>query len=84
MDSVGVVGSALLVDLVSDLVRLSVAVQVLNALLLPLVLGLLVALAVKALPPRQRLRGAYLWVVLAVVVLTSGLGVYGGLAKLWH
>lgn len=80
--SVGVVGGALIVALVPNLVALSVGVEVMNALLLPLVLGFLVALAVKALPPEHRLRGWYFWVVLGVVTLTSALGVYGGLSSL--
>ena len=53
-----------------------------NALMLPLVLGFLVALAIKALPPEHRLRGGYLKLVVAVVALTSALGVYGGLSVL--
>ncbi len=80
--TVGVVGGALIVALVPNLVALSVGVEVMNALLLPLVLGFLVALAVKALPPEHRLRGWYLWVVLGVVTLTAGLGVYGALSSL--
>ncbi len=80
--TVGVIGGALVVALVPDLVALSIGVEVMNALLLPLVLGFLVALAVKALPPPHRLRGAYLWVVIGVVALTSALGVYGGLSSL--
>jgi Mn2+/Fe2+ NRAMP family transporter len=80
--SAGVVGGALVVAFVPDLVALSIGVEVMNALLLPLVLGFLVALATKALPAEHRLRGAYFWVVIAVVVLTAGLGVYGGLSSL--
>ncbi len=80
--TLGVVGGALIVALAPNLVALSVGVEVMNALMLPLVLGFLVALAVKALPPEHRLRGWYLWVVAGVVVLTSTLGVYGGLSGL--
>ncbi len=80
--SVGVIGGALVVAFVPDLVALSIGVEVMNALMLPLVLGFLVALAAKALPPEHRLRGTYFWVVVAVVVLTAGLGVYGGLSSL--
>ena len=80
--TLGIVGGALIVALVPDLVALSIAVEVMNALLLPLVLGFLVALAVKALPPEHRLRGAYRWVVIAIVVLTTALGVYSGLSGL--
>ncbi len=76
----GVVGGALLVSVVPNLVALSIGVEVMNALMLPLVLGFLVALAIKALPPEHRLRGGYLGVVLAVSLLTAGLGVYGGLS----
>lgn len=79
----GVIGGALVVAFVPDLVALSIGVEVMNALMLPLVLGFLVALATKALPPEHRLRGAYFWVVLVVVALTAGLGVYGGLSSLF-
>jgi len=81
--SAGVVGGAALVAVAPDLVSLSVRVEVMNALLLPLVLGFLVALAVIALPERHRLRGVYLWVVVAVSVLTTGLGVYSALSGGW-
>jgi NRAMP (natural resistance-associated macrophage protein)-like metal ion transporter len=73
-----VFGGCVLVGLWPDLVSLNVAVQVMNALLLPLVLGFLVALACRALPAGQRLRGAYLWVVLGVAAATCALGVFGG------
>ncbi|WP_276967008.1 NRAMP family divalent metal transporter [Metallibacterium scheffleri] len=81
--SVGVIGGALVVALVPNLVALAVGVEVMNALMLPLVLGLLVALAMRALPPAHRLRGVYAVVVITVVVLTSLLGVYGGLSTLF-
>ena len=74
-----IVVGAVLVGLWPNLVSLNVGVQVMNALLLPLVLGLLVALAVRALPPAHRLRGAYLWVVVLVALVTCALGVFGGL-----
>jgi Mn2+/Fe2+ NRAMP family transporter len=62
-----------------NLVALSVDVQVMNALLLPLVLGFLIALAITALPPAYRLRGWYKYVVIVVAALTTALGVFGGL-----
>jgi hypothetical protein len=62
-----------------NLVALSVDVQVMNALLLPLVLGFLIALAIHALPPRHCLRGSYKWVVIGVAALTTALGVFGAL-----
>jgi hypothetical protein len=51
-----------------------------NALLLPVVLGFLVALARMALPKEVRLRGWYFWLVIAVATLTCLLGVFGGLS----
>ena len=79
-----VIGGALLVGFVPDLVSLNVDVQVMNALLLPLVLGFLVMLAVRALPPEARLRGIYLWCVVGVVTVTSALGVWGGIGGLFQ
>ena len=73
-----VVLCAILVGIWPDLVSLNVGVQIMNALLLPFVLGFLIALAVRALPPEYRLRGWYLWVVTIVVGLTTLLGVFGG------
>ncbi len=75
-----IVAGAALIAVSPDLVALNVDVQVMNALLLPLVLFFLVALAVRALPPGLRLQGAYLWVVVVVLTLTTVFGVYGGLA----
>ena len=62
-----------------DLVRLSVAVQVMNALLLPIVLGFLFMLARRALPAPFRLSGAYAWIVASTLVITAGFGLYAGL-----
>jgi NRAMP (natural resistance-associated macrophage protein)-like metal ion transporter len=74
-----VVGGAAIVALWPNLVALSVDVQVMNALLLPLVLGFLIALAIHALPPKHRLRGPYKWVVIGVASVTTALGVFGAL-----
>jgi hypothetical protein len=63
---------------VSDLVWLNIVAQVANAFLLPLVIGLLVALAAKVLPEPVRLRGAYLWAVLGITVIVCCLGIVGG------
>jgi len=78
--AVCVVAGAALVAVWPNLVSLNVGVQVMNALLLPLVLGFLIALAVFSLPPDRRLRGWYMWTVIIVSVLTTALGVYGGLS----
>ena len=76
--AVCVVAGAVLVGVWPNLVSLNVGVQVMNALLLPLVLGFLIALAIFALPPERRLRGWYMWVVVVVSALTTALGVFGG------
>ncbi|MBO0678337.1 divalent metal cation transporter [Mycolicibacterium sp. S2-37] len=65
-----------------NLVDLSVGIMVLNALLLPVVLGFLFALACKVLPDNHRLKGGYRVVVGIVLVFTAGLGVYGGITGL--
>ena len=64
-----------------DLVRLSVGVQVMNALLLPVVLGFLFLLA-RRLPQPHRLQGSYAAVVALVILMAAGFGVYAGLAGL--
>jgi Mn2+/Fe2+ NRAMP family transporter len=75
-----VVGGAFVVAVWPDLVALNVGVQVMNALMLPLVLGMLIALSLRALPPAHRLRGVYLWIVMVVAALTSALGVFGAIS----
>jgi len=75
-----VVLGCILVAVYPNLVTLNLGVQVMNALLLPVVIGFLVALAVKALPESVRLKGWYLWVVVLVAGATCVLGVFGGLS----
>jgi Mn2+/Fe2+ NRAMP family transporter len=77
-----VVGSAALVGFARDLVWLNIAAQVLNALLLPLVIGFLVALALTALPASLRPRGLYRWILIGVCAVVIAVGVYGGVAGL--
>ena len=66
-----------------NLVKLSVGVEVMNALLLPIVLGFLFMLSIKALPEPWRLKGRYAWVVGGIVVLTSVVGVYAGIVGIF-
>ncbi len=73
--------AAALVLASTDLVRLAVTIEVANALLLPVVLGLLLALEARALPPRWRTRGPrkYLtWTCCALIIL-FGLAAIPGL-----
>jgi hypothetical protein len=65
-----------------DLVSLSIAAGVLNALLLPVVLGFLYRLARTALPEPLRLRGAYAVVVAVAFLVVSGVGVWAGIGGL--
>ncbi|MDI2593506.1 divalent metal cation transporter [Pseudomonas sp. N3-W] len=73
------IAGALLVASGVNLIRLSIAVGVLNALLIPLILLLLYLLARRVLPPEHRLRGRYAQVVAVIFTLTSVLGLYAGL-----
>jgi len=75
-----VLGATLTVALWRDLIALNIAVQVLNAFMLPVMLGVLIALSATALPPAHRLRGWYLWLVLVVCTLTAAAGVLGGVS----
>lgn len=62
-----------------NLVSLSVAVEVMNALLLPIVLCFLFLLARKALPEPYSLKGTYAWIVGLLIFVTAGFGLYAGL-----
>ena len=75
-----VVGAAGLCGVVPDLVRLNIAAQVLNGFLLPLVFGVLVALAARAPPAEGRLRGWYLGLVILVCAVVCSAGIVGGIA----
>ena len=69
--------SALVVWLAPDLVLLNVAAQVVNALMLPLVVGLLISLSIIALPAARRPRGVYFWLVCTVSALVCVAGLFG-------
>lgn len=68
-------GGAILVLAVPDLIDLSVQVNVMNACLLPIVLGFLLTLERRALPPELRMRGArrVFTYLLAGLVIAFGL-----------
>jgi Mn2+/Fe2+ NRAMP family transporter len=70
-----ILGAALVLASV-DLVSLSVDVEVMNALLLPVVLGFLLVLERKALPPEHRMRGAYRFTCTALCLIVIGFGLY--------
>ncbi|OBI31211.1 NRAMP family divalent metal transporter [Mycobacterium sp. E2238] len=70
-----IVGAVLVLASV-DLVNLAVDVEVMNALLLPIVLGLLLALEAKALPERWRMRGPHKYITWFLCLVVMGFGLY--------
>jgi Mn2+/Fe2+ NRAMP family transporter len=70
-----VFGAVLVLTSSINLVGLAVDVEVMNALLLPIVLGFLLALEAKALPPQWRMRGWHKYTTwfLCLVVMAFGL-----------
>ncbi len=70
-----ILGAALVLSSL-DLVSLAVDVEVMNALLLPIVLGFLLALEAKALPARWRMRGWYRHTTWLLCLLVIGFALY--------
>ncbi len=73
-----VVGAAIVLS-GANLITLSVGVQVMNAMLLPIVLTFLYLLA-RRLPAPYRLSGRYAVLVAIVMIVTVVLGLYAGIA----
>jgi Mn2+/Fe2+ NRAMP family transporter len=69
-------GAALVILHLGNLVNLNVDVEVMNAALLPVVLGFLLALEQRALPPRYRMGGFYRALVWAVSGIVMAFGLY--------
>jgi Mn2+/Fe2+ NRAMP family transporter len=80
--ALAVVSCAVIVASGVNLVSLSVGVQVMNALLLPPVLGFLFLLA-RRLPEPLRLKGPYAAICAAIIAVAAGFGVYSGVAGLF-
>ena len=70
------VGGAALIIFSVNLIQLNIYVHVVNAMLLPIVLGFLLALEAKALPPQWRMRGLYKGLVWTVSGLVMAFGIY--------
>jgi Mn2+/Fe2+ NRAMP family transporter len=79
---IALIAAAVIVASKVNLVMLSVGVQVMNALLLPIVLSFLFLLA-RRLPAPYRLEGAYAAVSGVVIFVTTLFGVYSGIAGIW-
>ncbi len=74
-----IAGGAIVASGVINLVNLSVGVEVMNAMLLPIVLGFLFLLARKALPQEFKLSGKYACFVGVVLGVTAVFGLMGGI-----
>lgn len=70
-----ILGAAIVLASV-DLINLSIDVMVMNALLLPIVLGFLLLLEAKALPPQWRMRGPRRYLTWCLCALVMGFGLY--------
>jgi Mn2+/Fe2+ NRAMP family transporter len=70
------IAGAILVLASADLVSLAVDVEVMNALLLPVVLGFLLVLEATALPARWRMRGLRKYLTWSLCLLVIGFGLY--------
>ncbi len=71
-----ILGAILVLRSSTNLVGLSVDVEVMNALLLPIVLGFLLALEAKALPPQWRMRGWHKCITWFLCLLVMAFGLY--------
>ena len=75
-----VLGGILVASGSVNLVNLSVGVEVMNALLLPIVLGFLYLLALRTLPKDFRLQPVYAVLVGIILLVTSLFGLFGGIS----
>lgn len=72
----GIILSAILVLIGIPLVSLTIAVEVMNSLLLPIVLGFLIALGWKVLPEKYKLRKWEKIILLFIYILVCSLGLF--------
>ncbi len=70
------VGGAILVIFSVNLVRLNVDVEVMNAMLLPIVLGFLLVLEAKSLPKEWRMSGFHKYLVWIISGIAMAFGLY--------
>ncbi|SRR5579883_129829 len=73
-----IVGAILVSSNIVNLVRLSVAIEVMNAMLLPIVLGFLFLLARHTLPAEYRLKGGYAVLIGVIFFIVSSFGLICG------
>lgn len=77
--SIVLIGGGILVSTNINLVKISIAVEVMNAISLPIVLGFLFLLARKALPDEYKLKGQYAFWSFIILGITALFGFVGGL-----
>ena len=77
--SLVLIGGAVLVSSNINLVKVSVGVEVMNAVSLPIVLGFLFLLARRALPDEYKLKGQYAFWTFIILGVTALFGFVGGL-----
>jgi Mn2+/Fe2+ NRAMP family transporter len=75
-------GALLVIGTVANLVNITIDVEVMNAMLLPVVLGFLLGLEARALPARHRMRGLHRYAVWGLSAVVMGFGVYMALTTL--
>ena len=76
MYSLVLIVSALLVLFNEDLVSIAITVEVINALMVPIVLGFLLILETKALPDRYKMKGIYKKIVIILSLIVMAFGIY--------
>lgn len=76
MYSLVLIVSALLVLFNEDLVSIAITVEVINALMVPIVLGFLLMLETKALPDRYKMKGIYKKIVIILSLIVMVFGIY--------
>ncbi|WP_373311498.1 NRAMP family divalent metal transporter [Apilactobacillus xinyiensis] len=77
--------SAIMALFGKNLVSISITVEVINALMIPIVLGFLLILEAKALPDKYRMHGIYRWIVisLSLIIMAFGLYMVGPTLGIW-
>ncbi|WP_423802921.1 NRAMP family divalent metal transporter [Nicoliella spurrieriana] len=68
--------SAALVLFNQNLVSIAISVEVVNALMIPVVLGFLLLLEARALPKKYRMKGIYRFTVISLSLVVMAFGVY--------
>lgn len=77
------VGGAILVICSVNLVKITLDVEVMNAMLLPIVLGFLLVLEAKALPKEQRMKGFHKYLVWGLSGIVMVFGLYMSISSIF-